>query len=196
MPIQIRYTLTNQKLYRAAVFANSLLSSTNMLDIIESRNRPFDESWPSDLSPHAVAQAFEHANMLLVLGEYTAKNSKIGGKFMTGKPYNIWANRLAIPKRSECGLAVMLVHECAHALSYSVRTTMRFSHCDNDDHKHRQTAPYWIQSNLRDKFCPGVLPDEDLLEVELIEGARFIAEEDEEVGMAEDESPRTDSSAV
>jgi hypothetical protein len=183
LPIQVRYRLSNAKLKEAALQANDMLLSTNLIDLIEARANPFKESWPDTLKPPAVAEAFVGVGMELTLGEYTASSSSIGGKFMTGRPNHIWANRLAIPRRSECALAAMLVHECTHALSFRVKAEMRFSHCTNDSHDHRDTAPYWIQKRLRNTIClEPFVPDDELIHVELIEGIRTSLEEKEEVG--------------
>jgi hypothetical protein len=169
MPIRITYRLSNEKLIAAVEDANATLTSTNLLDLLTERSAPFDESRPHDLKPAIIAGLFEQTELQLTLHEYTARNSSIGGKFNTGTPNRIYANRLAVPKRDICALGCMLVHECTHALSWANRARYSFSHDSVDGHDHSDTAPYWIQRTLRRQFClAGREPArDDLIIVEL-----------------------------
>lgn len=167
MPITITYKLKKTKLKKAVQLANKLLASDDLLKIIKKRTKPFDESNPNDLKPSKIAEYIENSTLAVTLCEYTNPKPTVGGMFSPRNPKRIHANRKAVPIRSECGLARMLVHECIHALSYDIRGAS-FSH-DNDHPRseHGDTAPYWIQDKLK-PLCPGV-DDDDVIEVEIIE---------------------------
>ena len=168
MPITITYKLNEPKLKEAIRLANQLLASEDLLRLINTRTTPFDESDPSNLPPSTVAEYVKRSTLALTLCEYTNENPKVGGMFTKKTPDRIHANRNAIPRRAECNLARMLIHECIHALSFNIKEAS-FSH--DDDHpkeEHYETAPYWIQRELK-PLCPGIDDVEDIIEVEIIE---------------------------
>ena len=168
MPITITYRLEEPKLREAVQLANQLLASDDIVRVINTRTTPFDESDPNTLPPSDVAEYIRGSALALTLCEYTNTNPRVGGMFSPRTPRRIHANRKAIPHRAECNLARMLVHECIHALSLDIKEAS-FSH-DNDHSpsEHGDTAPYWIQRELR-PFCKGVDDGEDVIEVEIID---------------------------
>jgi hypothetical protein len=66
---------------------------------------------------------------------------RVGSKFSSRFPKRIWANRNAVPRRTTCSLAAMLVHECVHALSYHNKK-YNFSYDDDPPSRNQGTAPY------------------------------------------------------
>jgi len=151
MPINITYSGTIKKLADAIKRANGILKDEDYFLLIASKTRPFSESNPTNLSPNIIADLFRKTNLPLALWEYETKPS-VGGKFSSRYPKRIWANRNAIPRRTTCSLAAMLVHECVHALSYHNKK-YNFSHDNDPPSRNQGTAPYWIQGKVREKYC-------------------------------------------
>lgn len=158
MPIRISYSGTVSKLRQATDEANNILASNDLITIIRSRTTPFEDSKPATLSPNIVAHEFIHSSLELTLREYRTSSS-VGGKFNTGNPRSIWANLNAVPLRTACSLAAMLVHECTHALSYNV-PDIDFSHDGQSSNSNQNTAPYWIQGRVKRQFCPSLTKGE------------------------------------
>jgi hypothetical protein len=179
MPITIIYKMRNVKLKKAADLANEMLASEELIRVVKSRTTPFDDSKPASLSPAKVAGFIKNSNLQVRLCHYTNENAAVGGMFSTATPKQIHANRNAIPVRSVCSLARMLVHECIHALSYDV-PRYDFSHDRQSPSANRNTAPYWIQAKLK-PYCTerfGV-PEgevEDVIEVEVSHGQERLAD--------------------
>jgi len=150
MSIVIIYKGEIRKFKDAVVLANKILVDVAFYDLIVSRQTPFDESVPSDLSPTLIAELFGNTDLTLSLKEYK-RGRTIGGAFDRNYPVTLWGNVNAL-HRSVCNLASMLVHECVHALSFHSQK-YKFSH-DGQDPKHNQeTAPYWIGNNVRKHYC-------------------------------------------
>lgn len=163
MSITVSYTGSIGEFREALEQANGILQSEEFFALIASRETPFEESVPSDLSPATVADVFRNSNLSLTLTEY-ATGRTVGGKFNTGKPKNVYLNTNAV-HRGACVLSCVLVHECVHALSFDSRDC-NFSHDEDEREANLETAPYWIQSQLLEQQCPS-LTQEDVLLVEL-----------------------------
>jgi len=169
MSIKINYSGSIAKLTDAIQQANMIMGNDDFYNLIASKSTPFDDSSPKDLSPRIVSDKFRLLNLTLTLDTYET-NSSIGGKFWTKYPGKIFANTNALPLRSASAIAAMLIHECVHALSYSLKNevpTIRFSHDDQRPKYNQDTAPYWIQRKVLEVFNPEIA-EQDTLEVELV----------------------------
>ncbi|TRW21540.1 hypothetical protein FMM05_19990 [Flavobacterium zepuense] len=150
MSIIITYTGEIQKFKDAVSLANKIVVDVAFYDIIVSRQTPFDESVPSDISPIVIAELFGSIDLDLTLKEYKRPQT-VGGAFDPDYPTTLWGNVNAL-HRSSCNLASMLVHECVHALSYHSKE-YNFSHDSQEPKYNQQTAPYWIGNKVRDHYC-------------------------------------------
>jgi hypothetical protein len=165
MRVTLTYKGPYEEVQRAVEQANAMLQSDRLLEIIESRTKPFDDCKPENLSPKQVAAYFKNAELALTVTTYRTKKT-IGGYFIATNPTIIHVNLNNLPHRDDCETAAMLVHECVHALSHQVHETdktVSFSHSGprsgNDD-----TAPYWIQQQVQAELCKKPVTN-DVIEV-------------------------------
>lgn len=169
MPITFTYhgEKEYQKFREATTQANTILSEESIYNLISDKPTPFEESTPSSLSPKTVSQLLENSTLHLEVHTYTNRNASIGGKFEPSEPNRVYLNRNAHSQRSSCAFAAVLIHQAIYALS-AVNEDKVFSHCDQQQHNHQQTAPYWIQQQVRDAYCNAFLEEEkNIMAVEL-----------------------------
>lgn len=149
MSIVLTYSGNIEKFRDACHRANEILSSERFFQMIASREQPYEESKPADLSPKIIADLFRTSKLQLELRHYKRRPS-VGGAFDPDYPTSIWVN--VKTRRSGCAYASVLVHECVHALSFHT-PAYKFSHDGDRPKVNQNTAPYAIQSETMKVFC-------------------------------------------
>jgi hypothetical protein len=109
---------------------------------------------------------------LTVIDYEDSKGRKsIGGRFQPSKPTVLQINVLALPRRTACEFAAVLVHESTHALSHRIKKAnagkISFTHVPNGREGNEDTTPYWLQSQAQDSLCGSSLIAEETLEIEI-----------------------------
>ena len=161
MPISLTYIGDPKytEIAEATRIAHEFLQGQAIVQLIEARDRPFDDAMPADLSPAQIAGYVRDETFTLSVRNYRDRKgrSSIGGRFRPKYPDQIEINVLALPRRPACEFAGVLIHESIHALSRRIRKQtdgeVHFSHTPNGREGNENTAPYWIQTQAEKQVC-------------------------------------------